>query len=67
MMHDPLSPEDCMRLAYGIMNESQRKGFEQKRQQGDLALLDNQLQSLRWSLTTLRADPACPCWSPRTR
>ncbi len=32
MMHDPLSPEDCMRLAYGVMNESQRKGFEQKRE-----------------------------------
>ena len=29
-------------------------------QQGDLALLDNQLQSLRWSLTTLRADR----WDP---
>ena len=29
-------------------------------QQGDLALLDNQLQSLRWSLTSLRADR----WDP---
>lgn len=29
-------------------------------QQGDLALLDNQLQSLRWSLSTLRADR----WDP---
>ena len=29
-------------------------------QQGDLALIDNQLQSLRWSLTTLRADR----WDP---
>jgi uncharacterized protein (DUF885 family) len=29
-------------------------------QQGDLALLDNQLQSMRWQLTTLRADQ----WDP---
>ncbi len=31
-MSDSLSPEECMRLAYGIMNESQRKSFEQKRE-----------------------------------
>src|SRR5688500_17343134 len=27
---DSLTPEDCLRLAYGVMNESQRKGFENK-------------------------------------
>ncbi len=32
MMHDSLVPEDCLRLTYGIMNESQRKGFEQKKE-----------------------------------
>ncbi len=32
MMSDPLSPEDCMRLAYGVMNEGQRKGFEQRKE-----------------------------------
>jgi twitching motility protein PilT len=32
MMSDPLSPEDCLRLAYGVMNEIQRKGFEQKKE-----------------------------------
>lgn len=37
----------------------QRKGLSAS-QQGDLALLDNQLQSLRWNLTSLRADR----WDP---
>jgi twitching motility protein PilT len=32
IMHDPLSPEDCLRLAYGVMNETQRKSFEQKKE-----------------------------------
>src|SRR3712207_324365 len=32
MMHDNLSPEDSLRLAYSVMNESQRKGFEQKKE-----------------------------------
>ena len=32
IMHDTLSPEDCLRLAYGVMNEGQRKGFEQKKE-----------------------------------
>jgi twitching motility protein PilT len=29
---DPLSPEDCLRLAYGVMNEGQRKNFENKKE-----------------------------------
>jgi twitching motility protein PilT len=32
LLLDPLSPEDCLRLAYGIMNEAQRKNFEQKKE-----------------------------------
>ncbi len=32
MMHDPLNPDECLRLAYGVMNENQRKGFEQKKE-----------------------------------
>ena len=32
MAHDPLNADDCMRLAYGVMNESQRKGFEQRKE-----------------------------------
>ncbi|MEO7426773.1 MAG: type IV pilus twitching motility protein PilT [Fibrobacteria bacterium] len=32
MMTDPLSPEDCLRLAYGVMNEGQRKSFESKKE-----------------------------------
>ena len=32
IMHDALNAEDCMRLAYAIMNESQRKSFEQKKE-----------------------------------
>jgi twitching motility protein PilT len=32
IMHDPLGPEDCLRLAYGVMNETQRKSFEQKKE-----------------------------------
>jgi twitching motility protein PilT len=32
MPHDPLTAEDCLRLAYGVMNEGQRKGFEQKKE-----------------------------------
>jgi twitching motility protein PilT len=32
MMTDPLSPEDCLRLAYAVMNESQRKSFENKKE-----------------------------------
>jgi twitching motility protein PilT len=32
LMQDPLSPEDCLRLAYAIMNEAQRKGFEQRKE-----------------------------------
>lgn len=32
IMHDPLNPEDCLRLAYGVMNEGQRKGFENKKE-----------------------------------
>ncbi len=31
-MHESLTPEDCLRLAYSVMNESQRKGFEQKKE-----------------------------------
>jgi len=31
-VHDPLSPEDCQRLAYSVMNETQRKTFEQKKE-----------------------------------
>ncbi len=29
---DALTPEECMRLAYSVMNEGQRKGFEQKKE-----------------------------------
>jgi twitching motility protein PilT len=32
IMHDPLNAEDCLRLAYGVMNETQRKSFEQKKE-----------------------------------
>jgi twitching motility protein PilT len=32
MMTDPLNPEDCLRLAYGVMNEGQRKSFESKKE-----------------------------------
>ena len=28
--HEPLSGDDCMRLAYSVMNEQQRKSFEQR-------------------------------------
>ncbi len=32
IMHDPLSAEDCLRLAYGVMNEAQRKSFENRKE-----------------------------------
>jgi twitching motility protein PilT len=32
MLTDPLSAEDCLRLAYGVMNEGQRKNFESKKE-----------------------------------
>ena len=32
MLTDPLSPEDCLRLSYGVMNEGQRKSFENKKE-----------------------------------
>src|SRR3989338_7025074 len=32
LMHEVLAAEDCLRLAYSVMNEAQRKGFEQKKE-----------------------------------
>lgn len=63
------APTEADRLAQIAFTETWLKRWAQlgqgnkalsASQQGDLALLDNQLQSLRWNLTTLRADQ----WDP---
>lgn len=57
MPHDPLGPDDTKKLAYSIMNEKQRKGFEETGEL-DLSFGVENLSRFRCNIFTQRGNVA---------
>lgn len=58
MPYDPLGPDDTKKLAYSIMNEKQRKGYEETGEL-DLSFGVENLSRFRCNIFTQRGNVAC--------